>query len=188
MIIIGLVEVRSSLEDIRRSELLSDSCEVCITGIPKSFSDDHSRAVQLVFDAANNGMNVGFVLAIRAWPSLRPASAGTAELVFATGSTSAAGEDTFSLMVKLISPNVRNSVIANSHLLRGRSSQSIFGAGGDRPVFMRPLWPQPTYELLRQATAMAKALNYLNPVVRNLIVYMRKDRVTPPPYSNFFIR
>ena len=85
----------------------------------------------------------------------------------------------FSLVVKTVSPDVRDDIVANSRLLRGKTAQSIFGDGGERQVFMTAIWPKLVYDLLRAAAEKSKLLNYLRPVVRNLVVYARPDKSSP---------
>ena len=42
----------------------------------------------------------------------------------------------FSLMIKTVSPGVRDHIVANSRLLRGKTAREVFGGGGERQVYM----------------------------------------------------
>lgn len=164
-----LQSIRTNLQHRDECEILTDTCEIRISGIPDSFSNDYSSAVKKIFEITNNATDFTFIESIRGWTN-KQGSANDA----------ASSKNLISVVVRLVSPSVRNNVIGRSHLLKGKTAHNVFGTGGNSPISMRPLWPRTTYDLLRLAISKAKALNYLKPVVRNLVVCMRPDKDSQP--------
>ena len=145
-----------------------DSREICISGIPKSFTNDHAAAVMQVFEATNNSQNLNFVSAIRVFHPL-----------IHDHKVPVSNDDSryFSLAIKTVSLGVRDDIVANLRLLRGKTAREVFGGGGERQVYMTAIWPRLVYDLLRATAGKSKALNYLRP--SNLVVYARPDNAAP---------
>lgn len=163
-----LSETRTKVNQIENTNSQIDSREICISGIPDSFSVDHEAAVTKIFEATDNSVNRNFVSKIRVFqPPARAASLNVPT------------SKSFSLVIRTVSPDVRNDIVFNARLLKGKTAQSIFGDGGERQVYMTAIWPRLVYDLLRTAEAKSKALNYLRPVVRNLVVHVRPNAITP---------
>lgn len=171
-----LTKSNHTVERLVDQSLLTDSCEIRISGVPKIFSGDHKSAVEKIFATTDNTHNLQHVTEIRECPEPSKVCPTDKKL---------AG-DTISLAVKTVSPSVRDNIVSKSRLLKDKSAQSIFNSGGNHRVFLSSIWPRPVYELLRAATAKSKSLNYLSPVVRNLVVCLRVDATSPltPVYAD----
>lgn len=79
-----------------------------------------------------------------------------------------------------------NYIVSNACLLKSKTAQLIFGDGGEQQVLMTAIWHGLVYDLLRVAEVKSKTLNYLCPVVRNLMVHVRPNATSPsvPIHSN----
>lgn len=124
--------------------IIVDQCEIRVSGIPKSLVTDRATAVTKVLEATNNTGNLNFISEIRDMPS---------------NTNNVADLEYVSVAFRVISSNVRDSIVSKSHLLKDKTAQSVFGAGGSRKVFMSAIWPRPVYKLLREATKRTDTLN-----------------------------
>ena len=101
-------------------------------------------------------------------------------------STTASTNSSCAVVIELVSAGVRDSVLRKSSKLRDKKASEVLGVGGNSPIYVNAIWPQPVYTLLREARTVCKTLNYVAPVVKNLIVHVRqsKDSVPIPIYSS----
>lgn len=82
--------------------------------------------------------------------------------------------------VKMSSTACKETFISKRSALKTLKSNDIFGAGGEAPIFVREIWPQPVYELWRKANDARKELKYHRVFVKNLTVYIQETRDSQP--------
>ena len=169
----GLSSKVKSLEAIQsglvNTHLLTDTCEVKISGIPKSPQNEHATVLEKIFNTIGTVSCTNHITSVRNWsPSSQAQNQGSPN------------DDSASIVIQTVSATVRNSILSKSRLLKGKTAHSIFGCGAKRPIFISAIWPRPVYELLRLATEKSKALNYARPVVRNLVVCMKPTSTAQP--------
>lgn len=66
-----LHKVHAAHKTREAGDLLTDSCEVRVGGIPKEFAENHVEIIQKVFEATNNAQNLNFVTSSRLWLSFQ---------------------------------------------------------------------------------------------------------------------
>ncbi|KAJ8673768.1 hypothetical protein QAD02_005030 [Eretmocerus hayati] len=176
---LNISRVQDRVESIVHHSTLVDSAEMIFTGIPKELSLDQNTVVTKLLDALEHPELIGFVLDVREWkgpPLGNPTSQTNEQPTTAIAQSSSPHT---SLVLKLASVAVRDSLVFNSAKLKNKTARDIFGINSQHEVFCRPLWPKEVHQLLRKAWTACAQLNYDRPVVRNLVVCVRQTRSSP---------
>lgn len=157
-----LDSIRQNLNFLKLNRTLVDECEIKVSGIPYMSSLNPLSILNSVLVSCGLANISKHVMSWRNW-------------------NHANNSNTMTMVFKLTSPAVRNLILKHSSNLINHDSQSIFGQGGNAKVYISALWPKATYNLLRKAQEFATRLKYASPVVRNLIVCMRKTKEKASP-------
>ena len=140
-----------------------DPCEILVTGISKSLSQNPIILAKrmLLFIGLSSAIN--FIFSTRSWKYQHQKS-----------------DTTRGFVMKFSSQIVRNQVLTKLRSFRNLKSNSIFGtAHNNNSIKVTDLLPKSTYLLLLKARKMHKILKYFPPVVKNGMIYMRKNSYTP---------
>ncbi|CAB0041812.1 unnamed protein product [Trichogramma brassicae] len=160
-------EVKVSTEAIRSNTTLSclnshlvDSCEVLLSGIPTGVDLPKDVVLKKVLTAMGLNDFERFIVNSRDWVPKKRTN-GTPEAFQA-------------IVYRCSSPSNRDFLIMNAPKLASIHTNTLFGCGGDHKLVLRSLWPRETYSLLSKANIAAHKIGFARPVVRNLVVHMRK--------------
>lgn len=172
-----MAEVRAELAAARQNSTNEDTCEAIFSGLPATLLDTQAAATR-VLTAINLPALASFITRIRPWHPRDPRS----------NNREAASQEpaTMAIVVKFVSPSIRDDVIRNANLLETFSSQTLFGSGGATRIYLNALYPKDVYRLRAKAFRVAKEKGYDRPIVKNLVVCMRATRDSPliPVYSD----
>ena len=151
----------------------SDPCEVLLSGIPAAVDCSNIDSLLPVFSSLKLQISRFHLVSVRSWtPRTRATEAGAGEVT--------PGPYTNSVVIQCVSQHIRDVIVENSAKLRDVTCQTIFGVGGNTHLFIRALWPKQLFELLNKAYQTAFELKFMKPFVRNLVIYIRKDRNSAP--------
>ena len=138
-----------------------DPCEILVTGLPRVLSLSPTEIVKrlLLFIGLSNAIN--YVFSTRSWKPKH--FKGT----------------TNGLVIRFSSPIVRNEVLKKIRCQKNFNS-GIFGSVDNNRLNVTDLLPKSMYLLFLKARKLYKTLNYDPPIIKNGVIYMRKDS-----YSTF---
>lgn len=158
-------------DDILREKLVAytDTSELVVHGLYSTFGDSLYTTAKKLLSALRFGIDHDFpsIIETRKWFS--PQFQG---LTQNSSSTSQQQSNTSAFVFQVGSPLFRDKILSRANLLKNQNAQSIFGAGGTTPVYIRALWPKPVHELFIEAIKTSKSLDYSRPTVKNLRVCM----------------
>ncbi|CAB0041137.1 unnamed protein product [Trichogramma brassicae] len=160
-------EVKVFTEAIKSNTTLShsnshlvDSCEVLLSGIPTGVDLPKDVVLKKVLTAMGLNDFERFIVNSRKWvPNKR------------TNSTPEAFQ---AIVYRCSSPSNHDFLIMNASKLALIHTNTLFGCGGDHKLVLHALWPRETYSLLSKANIAAHKIGFARPIVRNLVVHMRK--------------
>uniref|UniRef100_A0ABD2VVJ0 RRM domain-containing protein n=1 Tax=Trichogramma kaykai TaxID=54128 RepID=A0ABD2VVJ0_9HYME len=165
-----VTEVQGSLQSIltsrqlgpsvpQASPHLSDTCEILLTGLPGDVDLSEEEVLGRVFTAMGLKHYHKFVAHTR--PREPKNSRGTTPA------------NTKAFVFALSSQSTRDHCVKSSFKLASIGVNTLFGVG-DGTIRLRPLWPCEVFNLLNKAYEAAHKLNYAQPIVKNLTVFMRE--------------
>ncbi|KAJ8671724.1 hypothetical protein QAD02_002983 [Eretmocerus hayati] len=177
-----LVDVRHDLGQVVQKSILVDKAEVLITGLPKQPDVPNVNIVNSLFNFLEVPRLLNFIVDMRVWtgPDMSNTRNGPTDRTD-TQSSSSSGitspdSQLFSMVVKFLSPTVRDEFIFRCSKLKDKSIQHIFNVNGTSQVFCKNLWPPEVYRLFKKTHNISRNLNYERPVVKNLVVCVQKTR------------
>ncbi|KAL7292596.1 hypothetical protein TKK_0013728 [Trichogramma kaykai] len=138
---------------------LVDPCEILLTGLPSSVNLSHEETLGKIFKTIGLKNYHKFLVKTRPWEPkkrLKPSPGSTKAFVF-----------------QLSSPCVRDQCLINASKLSMVNTSALFGVG-EHKIRLRPLWPKEVFQLLKRAHDATLSLNYAQPIVKNLTVFMRE--------------
>ncbi|KAJ8670645.1 hypothetical protein QAD02_001904 [Eretmocerus hayati] len=179
-----LMNIQQDLKRVVQNNALIDSAEILISGLPKQLNMSRNDIISCLFTALEIPHLTNFIISVREWtgPDLSFRKSAENNLTNHNSGTPpapAANPNFYSLVIKLVSPSVRDEVVSKTPKLKDKTIQNLFDTPGNSQVFCRALWPREVYSLYKKAFAAAKNLNSEKPLIRNLIVCMRETRNSP---------
>ncbi|KAJ8682495.1 hypothetical protein QAD02_018287 [Eretmocerus hayati] len=140
---------------------MTDENEIKISGIPAILQATLIESAEKILEEIGFPSSKRLIIDHREWPASRNVN-DDQQVQHRT------------VILKLVG-GARDAILRKAKNLRGKTAESIFGLGGNSPIFLSPMYPRPVYQLLREARKTSKALNYAPPIVKNLIVFMREN-------------
>ena len=138
-----------------------DPCEILVTGVAGSLSQSPIDLAKRLLMFIGLSSAISYVFFTRSWNHQCQKSNSSQGFV-----------------IKFTSPIVRNEVLRKMRSLNNMDCRSIFGTVCGNRVRVADLLCKPTYLLLRKARKMYKVLNCTPPLVKNGIIYMKKNNDT----------
>ncbi|KAJ8686251.1 hypothetical protein QAD02_022045 [Eretmocerus hayati] len=177
-----LVDVRHDLGQVVQKSILVDKAEVLITGLPKQPDVPNVNILNSLFNFLKVPRLLNFIFDMRVWTG--PDMSNTRKIPTGrtdTQSSSSSGitsldSQLFSMVVKFLSPTVRDEFIFRCSKLKDKWIQHIFNVNGTSQVFCENLWPPEVYRFFKKTYNISRNLNYERPVVKNLVVCVRETR------------
>lgn len=173
-------QIRDKLSHFSHQTTLVDSAEMILTGIPRGVNLSKTEIVNRVFHAMDEPELQNAVINVREWKGPNFRNKCSSISTPSSNSQQTENEDSSqAIVIQLSSPTVRDRMISSSPKLRKKSIRDMFGYENDSKIICSPLWPKEIHNLLKKARSLSAHLKYQNPVVKNLIVCMRRSRGEP---------
>lgn len=166
-------------EDYLRDKLsiLTDTCELLVIGLPIEFTKSKPlyEAARHVLSAIGFGIghDLPTIVDTRQWNTASNANSSHTTPISSSRSPNQRLQTT-GFVFQVSSPLLRDKILSKSRFLNGKNAATVFGVGGNTPIYIRALWPKPIHDLFVAAIKSSKSLNYARPLVKNMRVCMRK--------------
>ncbi|CAB0038068.1 unnamed protein product [Trichogramma brassicae] len=155
-----------------------DTCEVRVSGVPLSVDVTSSASAERIVFALGLDRLVPHILSVREWAPRRRLT------VSAPRAGDAAGNPELRTMViRFSSANARETFLAATPMFQRLSMHTIFGIednGSMNRLRANVILPTNLHRLYRRCAAAAESRGCPRPFVRNLCIYMRRERAADP--------
>uniref|UniRef100_A0ABD2WZP0 Uncharacterized protein n=1 Tax=Trichogramma kaykai TaxID=54128 RepID=A0ABD2WZP0_9HYME len=154
-----------------------DSCEVRVTGIPASVSTPDITTAECILKALQLERLNPHVISVRPWTAGRADPSNTSSATITAGVRTDACRGR-AIVVRLASAIARETFLTAAPSLRTMKASSIFALHEDtaNQLNLSPLLPPAQYRLLQKCWAIRKEKRILNPLIRDMRIYMRRSR------------
>ena len=156
---------------IRQHLTLTDDLEVLILGLPIAFNQSYDNATRMLYTALGLSQNKIPLFDYREWSPIQRQNSGPPV--------------TKGYVIELPTPRARTNLLAAAPKLKSLRANEIWETGGPHLVSIRPLWPTQIHKLHAAARRVSKEIKFAQPLIKGLVVCMRKNRASPatPIYS-----
>lgn len=113
-------------QNLGNTRLLTNTVEMRISGIPKCLKSDYTAAVTKVL-AIHYMENLNCVASVCKWSVPNSSTSNN--------QNSTVTDNSLTLVIRAVSPTIRNSILSKSYLLRKKTANTIFGAGAHQKIY-----------------------------------------------------
>ena len=163
---------KQQMDLLRQQFTLTDELEVLILGLPSVFNGTYDEATRLLYAALGLSTNKVPLFDYRDWSPRQQQQDSGPPL-------------TKAYVIELPTPRSRTNLLSQGPKLKTLRANDIWKVGGPHLVSIRPLYPPPVHKLHAAARRVSKEIKYAQPIIKGLVVCMRKNRNSPavPIYS-----
>ena len=140
----------------------NDPCEILLSGISHKVTLSPTEIINRMLLLTGLSSAINHVFSTRDWMHKHKKGSVVRDFV-----------------VQFSSPIIRNEVLRRFRYFKNFNNHSIFGDNFSGKIYITDLLPKHSYLLLVKARKMYKSLNYVPPITKNGIVYMRKTSQSP---------